>query len=110
MIAESHDSQEIDRYFRATVALNSTRLFLTVDEPPQIEIGGTRKSMNREPISSGEMKSLVLSILSAEGVDELNRNGKLRFVRSVEKNGKEFMFDVEVIIESDVIALFAILP
>lgn len=108
MITESHSNNKIDMYFRAAIKLVGQRLFLTVDEPPKVEIDGVRRPMNRPPIDVAEMESLVLPILSESEIAQLNRDGNLKFIRWVEIDGNKHMFNVEVSIESRNISLVAV--
>ena len=104
---DDQSNAEIDRYFRAAVALRGTQFSLSVGEPPRIEIDGDRESMNRPPISASEMNSLLSQILSASQMTELNDTGELLFERSVERHGKEYRFDVQLHVYEKNIVLLA---
>ena len=104
---DDHSDAEIDRYFRAAVALRGTQLSMSVDEPPRIEIDGNRKLMNRGPVSESEMNSLLSQILSASQMMELNDTGELLFERSVERNGTEYSFEVQLHVYENNIVLLA---
>ena len=104
---DDYSNAEIDRYFRATVALQGTQLLLSIGEPPLVDIHGNRKPMNREPISEAEMESLLSPILSVSRMEELNDTGELIFERSVERNGAEHFFDVQLRVYEGSVMLLA---
>ena len=95
--AHKHEPLEIDKMFRACVKLEGSDLHLKVGRPPIVRVKGTLRPLNREPISSEEMVSLIFPMMNDKQRQEFMENGGSDFAHRMEVDGVFWRFRVNVL-------------
>ena len=88
---------EIDRLFGALVKLGGSDLHLRVGLPPGIRIRGSLRPLNRGPIDSEEMCRLCVPLLNERTQPIFERDGGADFAYTVECDGEERRFRVNLL-------------
>ena len=95
------------RFFRALVKLEGSDLHLKVDRPPIVRIKGTLRPLNREPIDDDEMQRLIWPMLGQRAREDFNENGGADFAHTVDVDGCNWRFRVNVLQQMGHIGLVA---
>ena len=98
---------EIDKLFRALVKLEGSDLHLKVDRPPYIRVSGSLRPMNREPIDDDEMVRLIFPMMDERNRRIFDEDGGADFAYSLEIDGKQWRFRVNVLQQMGHVGLVA---
>jgi twitching motility protein PilT len=90
-------SLEIDKLFRACVALEGSDLHLKVGKPPYIRINGTLRPMNRGPIDDDEMVRLCIPMMDDRNRAIFQRDGGADFAYMLDVDGTMWRFRVNLL-------------
>lgn len=94
---KEHEELDVDRYFRALVKLEGSDLHMKVGQPPIIRVHGTLKPLNREPVTSEEMTSLLFPMLSQRSRKIFDKEGGCDFAYTIEIEGVTWRFRVNML-------------
>ncbi|NLS97000.1 MAG: PilT/PilU family type 4a pilus ATPase [Planctomycetaceae bacterium] len=98
---------EIDKLYRALVKLEGSDLHLKVDRPPYIRVSGSLRPMNREPIDDDEMVRLIFPMMDERNRRIFDEDGGADFAYSLEIDGKQWRFRVNVLQQMGHVGLVA---
>src|SRR5208282_5670223 len=88
---------EVDRLFAALVKLRGSDLHLRVGLPPGVRIKGSLRPLNRGPIDREEMARLCKPLLDERTRPIFERDGGADFAYTVECDGEERRFRVNLL-------------
>ena len=92
-----HKELEIDKLFRALVKLEGSDLHLKVGLAPYVRVSGTLRPLNREPVDDDEMVRLVFPMMDERNRRIFDEDGGADFAYSMEVDGKNWRFRVNVL-------------
>ena len=92
-----HQSNEVDKYFKALVKLEGSDLHMKVGQPPIIRIHGTLKPLNRDPIDADEMVDLLVPMLDDRTRKIFVDTGGADFAYVVNVDGEDWRFRVNML-------------
>jgi len=101
------EDNEVDKYFRALVKLQGSDLHMKVGKPPIIRVDGTLKPMNREPVEIEEMARLLFPMMNERSRDVFEEEGGADFAYTVEVDGVDWRFRVNMLQQLGKIGLVA---
>ena len=104
---KKRQDNEVDKYFRALVKLQGSDLHMKVGKPPIIRINGTLKPMNREPVEIEEMARLLFPMMDERSRDVFEEEGGADFAYTVEVDGVDWRFRVNMLQQLGKIGLVA---
>ena len=104
---QKRKDNEVDKYFRALVKLQGSDLHMKVGKAPIIRVNGTLKPMNREPIEIEEMARLLFPMMNERTRDVFEEEGGADFAYTVEVDGVDWRFRVNMLQQLGKIGLVA---
>ena len=97
----------VDKYFRALVKLDGSDLHMKVGKPPIVRVNGTLKELNRGPVEVEEMARLLFPMMNERIRDIFDREGGADFAYTVDVDGTEWRFRVNMLQQLGKIGLVA---
>jgi len=104
---QKRQENDVDKYFRALVKLQGSDLHMKVGKAPIIRVDGTLKPMNREPIEIEEMARLLFPMMNERTRDVFEEEGGADFAYTVEVDGVDWRFRVNMLQQLGKIGLVA---
>ncbi len=104
---KSTKSFEIDKLFRALVKLEGSDLHLKVGLPPYVRVAGTLRPLNRGPIDDEEMVRMIFDMFNERTRAIFDEDGGTDFAHSLEVDGKNWRFRVNVLTQMDHVGMVA---
>jgi len=104
---QKRQDNDVDKYFRALVKLQGSDLHMKVGKAPIIRVNGTLKPMNREPIEIEEMARLLFPMMNERTRDVFEEEGGADFAYTVEVDGVDWRFRVNMLQQLGKIGLVA---
>ncbi len=98
---------EVDKYFRALVKLEGSDLHMKVGRPPIVRVHGALKELNRPPIELEEMCRLLFPMMNKRHRKIFDRDGGADFAYTVEVDGVNWRFRVNMLQQLGKIGLVA---
>lgn len=99
--------REVDKLFRALVKHEGSDLHLKVGRPPMIRVKGSLMPLNRPPIEAEEMARLLFPMLDERNRAIFDANGGADFAYTVDVDGTEWRFRVNMLQQLGKIGLVA---
>ena len=104
---QKRQDNDVDKYFRALVKLQGSDLHMKVGKAPIIRVNGTLKPMNRDPIEIEEMARLLFPMMNERTRDVFEEEGGADFAYTVEVEGVDWRFRVNMLQQLGKIGLVA---
>ena len=101
------EEKEVDKYFRALVKLEGSDLHMKVGKPPIIRVNGTLKPLSRGPVEIEEMARLLFPMMNERTRDIFDKEGGADFAYTVDVDGTEWRFRVNMLQQLGKIGLVA---
>ena len=101
------EEKEVDKYFRALVKLEGSDLHMKVGKPPIVRVNGTLKPLNRGPVEMEEMARLLFTMMNERTRGIFNEEGGADFAYTVDVDGVEWRFRVNMLQQLGKIGLVA---
>ncbi len=104
---EKREDNAVDKYFRALVKLQGSDLHMKVGKAPIIRVNGTLKPLNSDPIEIEEMARLLFPMMNERTRDVFEEEGGADFAYTVEVDGVDWRFRVNMLQQLGKIGLVA---
>jgi twitching motility protein PilT len=101
------EEREVDKLFRACCKLEGSDLHLKVGRPPMVRVRNELKPLNRGPIEIEEMVRLLFPMMNDRNRQIFDREGGADFAYSVEVDGVNWRFRVNMLQQMGNIGLVA---
>lgn len=88
---------EIDKYFRALVKLEGSDLHMKVGRPPMVRVRNELRPLNRPPIDTEEMISLLVPMMNERNKKIFYEDGGADFAYTVDVDGVVWRFRVNLL-------------
>jgi twitching motility protein PilT len=104
---QKREDNAVDKYFRALVKLQGSDLHMKVGKAPIIRVNGTLKPLNSDPIEIEEMARLLFPMMNERTRDVFEEEGGADFAYTVEVDGVDWRFRVNMLQQLGKIGLVA---
>ena len=104
---QKRQDNDVDKYFKALVKLQGSDLHMKVGKPPIIRVNGTLKPMKSDPIEIEEMARLLFPMMNERTRDVFEEEGGADFAYTVEVDGVDWRFRVNMLQQLGKIGLVA---
>ena len=101
------EEKEVDKYFRALVKIEGSDLHMKVGQPPIVRVHGTLKPLKRGPIEVEEMTKLLFPMMTDRSRKIFDEEGGCDFAYTIEVDGVEWRFRVNMLQQLGKIGLVA---
>lgn len=106
-LLHSSEELEVDKLFRSCIKLKGSDLHLKVSRPPIVRVNGVLRPLNREAIGDEEMVSLLFPLMDDRNRRIFDENGGCDFAHTVECDGVNWRFRVNLLQQLGHIGLVA---
>ena len=104
---QKRQDNAVDKYFKALVKLQGSDLHMKVGKAPIIRINGTLKPLDSDPIEIEEMARLLFPMMNERTRDVFEEEGGADFAYTVEVDGVDWRFRVNMLQQLGKIGLVA---
>ena len=104
---QKREEKEVDKYFRALVKIEGSDLHMKVGQPPIVRVHGTLKPLKRDPIEVEEMTRLLFPMMTERSRQIFDEEGGCDFAYTIEVEGVEWRFRVNMLQQLGKIGLVA---
>jgi twitching motility protein PilT len=105
--SKKKEDLEVDKYFRALVKFSGSDLHMKVGRPPMVRVKGELRPLNRGPVESEEMTSLLVPMMSERHRKIFYDEGGADFSYSCEVDGVNWRFRVNMLQQNQQMGLVA---
>lgn len=106
-LIHTSEELEVDKLFRSCIKLKGSDLHLKVSRPPIVRVNGVLRPLNREAINDEEMVSLLFPLMDDRNRRIFDENGGCDFAHTVECDGVNWRFRVNLLQQLGHIGLVA---